>query len=382
MQTFSYSCPTQVHFGVGAHRRVTDILPGTVRRVLLVIGSKAKASLPVQECLETAALDVVVLRCRTEPTVSSIDATLEALQGEAFDVVIACGGGSVIDMGKIVRFALSHGVYSHAGLSNLSTSRMDQPCHMPCFAIPTTAGTGAEATANVVVGVLEKGAKISLRGRGVFPTVAIIDPNLMRDAPASVVLSAGLDAVTQIFESETSCAATPFSRALTASARTKVLPALRRVVEANDTDAWSELAWISHLSGVALANGGLGAAHGLASVIGGRFDAPHGALCGRLLVPVLRQNLLRAPDESAEHANILSCVMEVTRTFTPIRIGDPLSGFATWIDAQKLPRLSDWGVEKDDLGDLAAQGMYASSSQKNAIKLIQDDYLEILKASF
>lgn len=381
MQSFSYSSPTQVVFGAGRHQQIAQSLPDGARRVVLVTGGTASASRPVQTRLEQAGLDIVTLRCASEPTVSSIDAALTRLQGVGFDAVIACGGGSVIDMGKVLRLALYHGVSSHKALSDLPASQMDQPCPMPCIALPTTAGTGAEATANAVVGIPDKRAKISLRGKGIYASLAIIDPDLMQGAPASVVLSAGLDAVTQIFESETSCAATPFSRALTGSARDKVLPALRRVVETDDAQAWAELAWISHLSGVALANSGLGAAHGLASVIGGRLDAPHGALCGRLLLPVLRQNLRRAPNGSEPHNRIRACVMAVADTFAPTLPDDPLSGLADWIDARGLAPLSRWGVKADDLPDLATNGMAASSSQKNAVPLAREDYLQILQAA-
>ena len=159
------------------------------------------------------------------------------------------------------------------------------------------------------------------------------------------------------------------------------LPALRRIIEEDDQTAWPDLAWVAHVSGLALANSGLGAAHGLASVIGGQYDAPHGAICGRLLIPVLRQNLLRAQDGTVVHKRITSCVSDIRHAFPATSDNDPFSGFATWLDANGLPHLSDWAVRPNDLTDLAHKGMNASSSQKNAVNLKHKDYVRILETS-
>ncbi|WP_223421541.1 iron-containing alcohol dehydrogenase [Tateyamaria pelophila] len=381
MPHFSFSCPTRVHFGAGTCGKLASLLPADAKRVILVRGRSGHASAPVLMLLETAGLDVTQLSCDGEPTVASIDAALDILATIKADAVIACGGGAAIDTGKVVCFGVSNNLHGYDDFAKLTPGQMDTPCLIPCVALPTTAGTGAEVTANAVIGVPEKGAKISLRGRGLCPTVAIVDPDLMRGAPDAVVLHAGLDAVTQVFESFTSNAATPFSDALTQSVKDKGLPALKRALDDADMSALDDLAWISHVSGLALANSGLGAAHGLASVIGGRFDAPHGALCGRLLLPVVHQNLSRAPQGTEVHARLTSCVAHIATVFPETEKTDLLSGFRAWLDTQGLPRLADWSVSQDDLTSLATQGMTASSSQKNAVPLSEADYLHILSAA-
>lgn len=378
---FSYSCQTVVHFGPGTSAQVAEVLPATARHIVLVRGQSGRASAPVLAALRKAGLEVIELSCAGEPTVTSIDAALAQLEGAEIDAVISCGGGAAIDTGKAVSCALSHGASGYAGLAALSDAQMNLSGPVPHIALPTTAGTGAEVTANAVIGVPEKQAKISLRGRGLFPAVALVDPDLMRDAPASVILHAGLDAVTQVFESYTSIKATPFSDALTGAVLAMGLPALKRALDAGDKSAMDDLAWVSHVSGLALANSGLGAAHGLASVIGGRFDAPHGALCGRLLCPVLRQNLARAPDGSDAKARIAELIAHISDVFQAPVPQDPLSGLEAWIGAQGLPRLADWAVVPGDLEGLAAQGMTASSSQKNAVPLSQSDYVAVMQAA-
>ncbi len=377
MPPFSFSCPTRVHFGAGTCGKLCGLLPKNAKHVILVRGRSGSASAPVLALLQAAGLDVTELCCNGEPTVSSIDAALERLATTKADAVIACGGGAAMDTGKVVCFALSNNLRSYDDFATLTSGQMD----IPCLALPTTAGTGAEVTANAVIGVPVKGAKLSLRGRGFCPTVAIVDPDLMRGAPDAVVLHAGLDAITQVFESYTSNAATPFSDALTRSVKYTGLPALKRALDGGDMSALDDLAWVSHVSGLALANSGLGTAHGLASVIGGQFDAPHGALCGRLLLPVVQQNLRRAPQGSKIHARLKSCVDHIAAVFPPTGKTDPLSGFSEWLDSKGLPRLADWLVAEDDLASLATQGMAASSSQKNAVPLNEADYLRILSAA-
>ena len=377
---FSYTCPTHVWFGAGTHTRIGAALPDGVQTVLLINGRSGAAD-PVMTCLHEVGATIVPLICTGEPTVDTLNKALAQLVDTPVDAVVACGGGAAIDLGKAVCCALSHGVRTYDDLRALSASQMQGPFRLPCIALPTTAGTGAEVTANAVIGVPDQAAKISLRGRGLFPTVAIVDPDLLQGAPAGVVLNSGLDAVTQIFESHTSNAATPFSQALTGSVSATALDVLKQVIDTGDPAAWRDLAWVSHVSGLALANSGLGAAHGLASVIGGRFDAPHGALCGRLLGPVLRQNLSRAAHGSPSHARILHCIDAARATFAPTDRADPLSGFTSWIDANGLPYLSHWGLSAGDLPELAKKGMAASSSQKNAVALSEADYMHVLSAA-
>ena len=312
---------------------------------------------------------------------SFINAVLASLTGNSAQVVVACGGGSALDTAKVIRFALSHALTTYEDFAPLTADLLNTPCILPLIALPTTAGTGAEVTANAVIGVPDQAAKISLRGRALCADIAIVDPDLMKAAPDHVVLHSGLDAVTQVFESYTSNAATPFSDALTHSAKSLGLPALKAILEDDHQPAWADLAWVAHASGLALANSGLGAAHGLASVIGGQYGAPHGALCGRLLIPVLRQNLRRSEAGSDTNARIASCITDVADAFTPTLPDDLLSGFAAWIDGKGLPRLADWSVTVDDLPDLAKRGAAASSSQKNAVTLSEDDYREILQAA-
>ena len=140
------------------------------------------------------------------------------------------------------------------------------------------------------------------------------------------------------------------------------------------------MAWVSLTSGVALANGGLGAAHGLASILGGRFGIAHGVLCGMFLVPVLRQTAHATPEGSEARARLALCAAEVAEVFPPVQGGDAWSGLEAWQAEQGLERLSAHGIGHADLADLARASAAASSSRKNAVPLTAPDFEAILVA--
>lgn len=379
---FGISCPTTVRFGAGVAEEIVSYLPESAGPVLLLTGGSGLAAEPVRLALKTNGVQFAEAKAKGEPTVDSINDLRNSLNNRSFTAIIASGGGAVLDAGKALSFCLTHDLTLGDDFNKVSAKSLAQPNPLSLIVLPTTAGTGAEVTSNAVLGVPSKAAKISLRGPALFPRYALIDPKLMTSAPQSVVINSGLDAVTQIIEAYTSAASTPFSDALTEPQIEPALSALRRYVENPSLDDMTHLAWSALASGLALANGGLGAAHGLASVVGGRYAAPHGALCGRFLAPVLRQNLRQAEVGSKQHQRLDTCCHLISLSFPQRPGGDDLSGFEEWVGNCGLPRLSEMGVPRADLADLAYQSVSASSSRKNAVPLEAADYHTILEASF
>jgi len=374
---FGISCPTSVHFGAGKATDLPGLLPDAPARILFVQGASGHAAAGVLAALRAAGHDITLVSCSGEPSVDAVNAALAQLDDPTH--VIACGGGAVIDMGKALAALAEHGLtlpMDFATLPPLTARR-----NIRLLVLPTTAGTGAEVTANAVIDVPAKGAKISIRGAALIPDIAVIDPLLAQTAPAGVVLASGLDAVTQVIESYTSCAATPFSMALCRPAIPLGLAALRQVIETPDIGAWENMCWTSLSSGLALANSGLGAAHGLASVLGAQLGAPHGALCGRLLIPTLRVNLEYSRETPEIQDRITYCLQAISDAFAPAT-ADPLTGFEAWVNAKGLPRLSEMGLSQDRIAALAELGSKASSSQKNAVPLPVQAYEAILQEAF
>lgn len=376
---FSFSLPTRVLFGDGQRTVLAQHIPQGEGVVVFVRGQSGAASGQVAQELRDRGYTLSEVVCPSEPTVASVNAAVQALAGQNVVAVVACGGGSVLDTGKAVAVCLSAGLTLAPDLSNVPAAALEGPRNLRLIALPTTAGTGAEVTANAVLALPDAQTKLSLRGAALYPDVALVDPQLMQGAPASVVLNAGLDAVVQAIEAYCSCHATPFTDGLMAPNIERGLKALRAAVELQDPEAARELAWVSLSSGVALANGGLGAAHGLAAVLGGRYAAPHGALCGRLLAAVLRRNLAKAVPGSAHHLKIDHCIETIGQVFPPHDAADDLSGFEAWLAVQTLPRLRAFGVDPTAFETLSAQAVTASSSQKNPVALSQRDFTTILQ---
>lgn len=382
IEPFSVVCPTQIEFGVGASTSLAGYLPEASKSIVFVQGASGSQSAGILQNLRQSGREVHVVRQSSEPSIDTIHAALDHLGGRKVGAVVACGGGSVIDAGKTIAFLLDSGERLSADFSKIAPTCLQQRHHVSSIAIPTTAGTGAEVTANAVIAIPSKSAKISLRGKALFPDIAIIDPTLMMTAPVPVTINSGLDAITQVVESYTSSAATPFSDALSGTAISTGLNSLKCIVDRPNIEAWSQMAWVSLSSGLALANSGLGAAHGIASVIGGKYDAPHGALCGKLLVPVLRTNLKYAGKGSRAYDRLADCMDRISMVFAPHDGQDILSGFDHWIEQNAVPRLRSWGVKSNDIVSLAEQSVGASSSKKNAIPLSANVFAEILNEAF
>lgn len=379
--SFEIVCPTRVIFGAGRRSELASLLPEETRFLAFVHGASGLASAQVLDLLRSESATIIEVRCSGEPTVDTLRQAIAVLAGYDVDAIVACGGGAVLDTAKALGALLTTGRDPLEHFDNAPGTDLSQLARIPCIVLPTTAGTGAEVTANAVIGLPDRGIKQSLRGRELFPSVAIIDPDLMQSAPLQVALGSGLDAVTQVVEAYLSNAATPFSDALAAPAIEAGLHAVRRVCENNNEAAWADMAWVSLSSGLALANGGLGAAHGLAAVIGGQYDIPHGALCGRLLAPVLAQNTCHATALPGYAKRLEFCFGAIAKVFPPVRPDDLLSGYVDWISCQKLPRLSEWGVDPGDHEQLAEMAETASSSLKNGVRLQQADFREILLAA-
>ncbi|APE45750.1 hypothetical protein BOO69_19220 (plasmid) [Sulfitobacter alexandrii] len=374
-QPFGISCPTSIHFGTGRARDLPALVGQEATRILLVQGGSGLAAQPVLAALRGAGHDVSIISCPGEPDLDGVNAALSKMDGPTH--VIACGGGAVLDMGKALAALGEHGVDLPEDFDRLPPLTARRTIRL--IAVPTTAGTGAEVTANAVIDVPSKRAKISIRGPALVPDIAVVDPALAQSAPAAVTLASGLDAVTQVIESYTSSAATPFTSALCRPVIPLGLRALRCVTDAPDDAAWSDMCWTSLSSGIALANSGLGAAHGLASILGAQLGAAHGALCGRLLLPTLRTNRAHAVTGSEARTRIDHCISEIEAAFPSSPGAEPLSGFGTWMNGKGLPGLSALGLKGDRITELADLGRAASSSRKNAVDLPSTAYAKILQ---
>lgn len=374
MHPFGFATAGDIRFGRGVLAQAAAFVAGRARRVVLLRSASVARADDLAHDLR-GAVDVLEIRSQGEPDLLSIEASLRQLRNFAPDMIIAMGGGSVIDRGKALAALIPAPQGALRYLEVVGEGRpLDAP-PLPLLAIPTTAGTGAEVTRNAVIAVPQAGRKVSLRDPRLYPMLALIDPDLLEGCPRGVTLASGLDAITQVIEPFICARANPMTDALCRDAIPRGLRALFRLMDHGDSAAWDDMALTSVFGGLALANAGLGAVHGFAGVIGGRTGAAHGAICGALLVPVLHANYAASVSGSEARARMDWVNAQITAEF------GGLGDFHAWAHGHGLPKLADLGVTPADHAEYAREARLSSSYKANPVDLGLDDLASILAAA-
>jgi alcohol dehydrogenase class IV len=376
---FEFATAARVIVGVGRAGELPEVVAGLGSRVLVCTGADPSRHAGLLAGLGAPAATFPVAG---EPTVDLARAALAAAREHGADVVIAVGGGSVIDTGKAVAMLLGNGGDPLDYLEVVGAGRQITRPAVPCVAVPTTAGTGAEVTANAVLASPGHGLKASLRSPLMIPKVALVDPRLTVSCPPQVTAASGLDALTQCLEPFVSARANPVTDGLAREGLRRAGTGLRAAyADGSDLRAREDMAVCSLLGGMALANAKLGAVHGLAGVIGAIAEVPHGVACATLLAPVIEANVqaLRSgppgPADVAWYAEVAARYAEVARLLTGR--GDPVAddGVA-WIrdtvTRLDVRGLGSFGLGPQHAGDVAAKASKSSSMRGNPVRLTQD----------
>jgi alcohol dehydrogenase len=388
---FSLARLPRVEFGPGR----IDTLPALVSRfggdLLLVSGSRSLRASPAWTEIERA-LDSAGLRWRTltisgEPSPQVVDAAVAEHRGNDIAVVVGIGGGSVLDAAKAVAGLLSTGDSVMEYLEGVGTGKPYRGPAVPFIAVPTTAGTGSEATKNAVLSVAGKqGFKKSFRDEQLVPEYALVDPDLLASCPPALIAANGMDALTQLMESYVSLRANPLTDALAWSgleaARDSLLPWFEGT--GDPSAARSGMAYAALLSGIALAQTGLGSVHGLASPLGAFFPIPHGVVCGTLVAAATRVNidamLAREPDNPAldKYASLAELLCHKTFA-TPEQAWEELVELLDeWTTRLQLPLLDAYGVTRADFDHVVANAR-GSSMKTNPVVLDDAEIATILE---
>lgn len=379
---FSFSTASRIIFGSETAKNLPEYVRQLGNRVCLVCGANPERVADVADGLETAGLSPHVESVSGEPDTDSIQKAATRTRSQGCDVVVAVGGGSVLDAGKALAALLTNtrDIYDYLEVVGRGMPLCANPA--PFIAVPTTSGTGAEVTANAVLLSREHGVKVSMRSTSMIADVALVDPELAVSMPPSVTASTGMDALTQLMEAFVSNKANPLTDGLCREGMLRASRSLPRAY-ANGTDmqAREDMAVASLFSGIALANAKLGAVHGFAAPLGGEFHAPHGMVCAALLPHVMRANL-RALRERMPDSPALPAYAEVARILTGSPAATPEHGVA-WVErlCQQLhiPGLAEMGVEAKDFQSLAEKAARASSMKGNPVTLTNDELLRLLK---
>lgn len=363
MWTFTYNAPPKILFGWGTAGHLPAEAARLGKRPLVVTGRALRASGALERIL--AALAAAGLEPRThegvpaEPGLDAMQACMDAV-GEA-DSVIAIGGGSVLDIAKGAAAMAGTGATARdyfAGKPVPETGR-------PLIALPTTSGTGSEVTWVSVLVEKETRRKASIRGGGMMPAVAIVDPELTVSCPPSVTAYSGMDAFVQAVESFTSRGANPMTDGLSLQAAKLAARWLETAVrEPEHREAREGMALASMLAGVALNTSRLGLVHGLAHPIGAVTGAAHGLLCGLLMPPVMRFN------REAAAAKYRVLALELGLASPGADESEAFEALVGWTEEAlrrlEIPlRLREIGFDPADLGWVARETMPSGSTKAN-----------------
>ncbi len=381
---FEFATAGRIIFGSGTSEEFGTLLTEFGKRALVVRGSDPARTRSLLAGIEAAKIDYSCFEVRGEPTVEQVAEGVSQARREESNLVIGIGGGSVIDSAKAIA-----GLATNSGaildyLEVIGKGKQLSVPGLPCVAIPTTSGTGAEVTRNSVLASPEHKVKVSLRSPYLLPDLAIVDPKLTLDLPPSVTASTGLDALTQVIEPYVSIRANPVTDGFCIEGMRRVGRSLQRAFEqGQDLQAREDMALASLFGGLSLANAGLGAVHGFAAPIGGMFHAPHGAVCAALLPRVMEVNLgaLRERLPGGEALRRYESVAAILTGTEKATAADGIHWISELCKALQIPGLRTYGISESDIPELVEKAAKASSMKANPIVLTRDELTEALQAA-
>ncbi len=382
MQVHDFFIPLGVIYGKGSLVRLGAEAEGLGRKAMLVTGRESlkRSGIlgKIESTLRSKGIESVLFEgVESDPSIETVDLGTQRAIESGCEMIIAVGGGSVIDTGKAIAGMVTNGGSVREYLEGRKISRRP----IPSILIPTTAGTGAEVTKNSVLTNRQKLYKRSIRHRWLIPTAAIVDPELTLSLPPSITASTGMDTLAQLIEPYTSRKSTPITDALAIYGIELVGRCLKRVVEnGEDTDARAGMSLASLLSGMALANSGLGAAHALSHPLGAHWGVPHGVGCAILLPHVMEFNLPAAREKYAAVARALGENVH--------GLGAEEAGKLAIEHVRRLCReigipsgLAEFGVRKEDLKTVATESR-GSSLRGNPIEPTDEELIALLGKAF
>lgn len=365
--SFSLFLPSRILFGPGTRRELGAQVRAFGPGALLITGETSMARSgrldEITGLLTDASVALQHATVSGEPSPEAVDAIVDANRGKPLDAVVAIGGGSVLDTGKAVAAMLPVGGGVERFLEKVGTESHPGTT-LPLIAVPTTAGTGSEATKNAVLSRTGSGGfKASLRHDNFVPRCAIVDPELHLSCPPDVTAACGMDALTQLLEAYVSSAATPFTDALAWSGLEQAASSLLPAAEAgDDLEARTGMAYASLLSGVVLAHAGLGVVHGFASVLGAAVPIPHGVACGTILAAatsVTIEHLLSHKESSAaamaKYGRVGRLLSGYDGDSDIFASGKLVAVLESWVSRLGLSPLGAYGIRDEETPALAAR---------------------------
>ena len=364
---FDFVSPNRLLFGAGTSQKIEELVRAHGERPLLVTGRTSGKAVPdFGERLIHSG----------EPTVEDLERLLVHARAHSPDVIVAIGGGSALDMGKALAACLTNEGPPHRYLEVIGEGKALEFPALPVVAVPTTAGTGAEVTKNAVLKCPEKRVKVSMRHPSMVPVLAVVDPDLTASLPLTTAVSTGMDAFVQLVEPFLSHRSNPLTEALCRSALPAAWKALRALADEGGQERDRiALSYASLCSGMALANAGLGAVHGIAGPLGGMIEIPHGVACAALLSPVMMMNRQRT---ARGKQPVLAGRERALEALLGMKEGALAEECRLLAERLSIPRLGEFGFRSNQITELTDKSLQASSMKGHAFVPTSGELEEVL----
>ena len=387
LQSFDFIIPGKIVFGWGRRQEIGPLARGLGNRAFIVCGSRTlAASGEVEKLMKLLKRDGVGVRplyeISHEPLVEDVDRIFGRLHGFAGegDLVLAIGGGSAIDLAKAAAamFADRQSETVADYLEGVGKCLPIVRRPLPVLAMPTTGGTGSEATKNAVISSYDPPFKKSMRSELMVPSAVLVDPELSVGVPPATTAATGMDAITQLIESYVSRFARPLTRALAVEGLRMAIPALPEAVRnGSSRPAREAMAHAALLSGIALTNSGLGLAHGVAAALGVHARVAHGLACAVMLPVALRVNRSPCQREFAELARSALGIDSHDDSAAADALIHAIDELTANIGIPR--RLRDLGVEREQIPALAA-GSRGNSMNGNPVQVNDAELTQLLES--
>jgi alcohol dehydrogenase class IV len=379
---FNFVTAPRILFGTGTAAQVPAEVKNLGTRALLVTGKNPHRAEKLSTELSAEGVTAKIFNVAGEPEIATVEAGIALARKENCDVVIALGGGSVIDAGKAIAAMLTNEGELLDYLEIIGRGKKLTRRSAPFVAVPTTAGTGAEVTLNAVLSSPAHKVKVSLRSPLMLPRVAVMDPELTYDLPPALTASTGLDALTQLIEPYVCTRANPMTDGFCEQGIHRAARSLREAVfNGQSKSAREDMAMASLFGGMALANAGLGAVHGFAGPIGGMFPAPHGAVCAALLPHVMAANLqaLQERDPNNPAVRRYHRIAGILTGNNNAVADAGVEWVQNLVSELAVPKLSAYGIREEHVAEIVAKAANASSMKANPIGLTPDELARTLR---
>ncbi|WP_304943733.1 iron-containing alcohol dehydrogenase [Vallitalea guaymasensis] len=385
MVNFNFAKVPQTIFHPGSINEIDSLhIVKSAKNILLVTGANSfRNSKHYRKLLEKMVnTNIYETRVVREPSPESIDNEVNKHKEHDIELVIAIGGGSVMDAGKAISAMLTQKDSVMAYIEGVGEGKIHNGDKIPLIAIPTTSGTGSETTKNAVLSkVGKKGFKKSIRHENFVPDIVMLDPELMINCPSNVTAASGLDALTQLIGSYVSTKGYPMTDALAVSGIEYFGKSFLSVCneEYDSIEKRASMAYASYISGITLANAGLGIVHGFASSVGGYADIPHGVLCGTLLPEAVKLNIKLLQEQQDEiylkkYAKVGAILTGSDEKDIDTSCKELVNILEYWINELKIPRLKEFGITEQDLDCIVK----ATNNKNNPVNLSNEQMKSIL----